>query len=178
MFLFLPVIMTAISLSMDTFSLSLSYGMINVNKKDIFKVSLFVGLFHFLMPLFGDTFGKIIFNIISIDENKLIGFIFLAISIELLFSLFKEKNVSSINNYYDIIFFSFVVSIDSFITGTCLDVFHLNKLIVVLIFMFISFLFTFIGFSLGYSFYKKIGLYAEIIGVVILISLSIFYLIY
>lgn len=178
MFLFFPVLMTAFSLSMDTFSLSLSYGMINVNKKDILKISFFVGLFHFFMPLLGNIFGELLFKVITIDENKLIGLIFFAISLELLISLFKEKNASSINNYFDIILFSFTVSIDSFITGMCLDVFNLDKIVIVSIFMFVSFLFTFIGFILGYSFYKKLGLYAEIIGVIILISLSFFYLIY
>ena len=178
MFIFFTIILVAISLSMDTFSLSLSYGMININKKDIIIISIFVGLFHFFMPLLGNLFGNFIFNIIPIDERVLIGIIFLAISIEIGISLYKDKNTTSINSFFDILLFSFTVSIDSFVTGTCLDVFETNYYVVVLIFMIISSLFTYLGLSLGFSIHKRIGIIAEIIGVLLLISLSFFYLIY
>ena len=178
MFIFIQIIIVAISLSMDTFSLSLSYGMINISKDDILKISLCVGLFHFFMPLLGNLFGDFLFHYFFINERTLIGIIFLTISLEIIFSLFKEKNTSSINTLSDILLFSFTVSIDSFVTGTCLDVFNTNYYLVVLCFMVISSFFTFLGLSLGYSIHKRIGVIAQIIGVVLLISLSFFYLIY
>lgn len=178
MFIFLTVLFVAISLSMDTFSLSLSYGMLNINKRDIIKISLLVGLFHFFMPLLGNIFGEIIFKRIPINEKFLIGVIFLIISVEIICSLFKEKKVSPIRSSLDMIFFSITVSIDSFITGICLDVFYLNYFFIVFIFMIISFSFTYFGLYFGYYIHSKIGIIAEIIGVIILITLSFFYLIY
>lgn len=175
--MFFLLIIIAISLSMDTFSLSLSYGMLNIDRKKIFKVSLTVGLFHFFMPLLGSYCGNYIFSIIPVYEKTLIGIIFLTISVEIIFSLFKEKEISPINSFKDIILFSLAVSIDSFATGTCLDVFHYNYIFISIIFMVVSFLFTYFGLYFGFFLHKKIGIISEIIGIILLISLSFFYLI-
>lgn len=178
MFIFLTVLMVAVGLSMDTFSLSISYGMLNISKSNILKISVCVGLFHFFMPLLGNICGEMIFKIIPVDEKVLIGIIFLTISVDIIISLFKEKEVSPIKTLIDILLFSLTVSIDSFATGTCLDVFGVNMYLVVTIFMFISFLFTYLGLSLGYTLHNKIGRISEIIGLTLLITLSFLYLVY
>lgn len=178
MFIFFTILLVAVGLSMDTFSLSLSYGMININKKDIIIISIFVGLFHFFMPLLGNIFGSIILNVIPISERIIIGIIFLIISFELIISLFKKEDIKPINNYFDIILFSITVSIDSFSTGLALDVFNTSNILVAIIFMIISFIFTYIGLNLGKNLHDFIGKRAEYIGILILLSLSIFYLIY
>lgn len=175
---FLLISLVAISLSMDTFSLSLTYGMLNIEKKHMILISICVGIFHFFMPIFGNLFGKIIFKIIPIEENVLIAIVFLTISVEIIFSLLKDQGTNVIKNIFDILLFSFTVSIDSFATGTCIDVFNTNKIIVSLIFMIFSFSFTFFGLFIGKYIHNKIGKISEIIGIIMLISLSIFYLIY
>lgn len=178
MFIFFTVFIVAISLSMDTFSLSLSYGMLNISKKDVLRISIFVGIFHFLMPLLGNICGEMLFKIIPIEEKTLIGIIFLTISVDIIFSMFKEKEISPIKTIIDILLFSFTVSIDSFATGTCLDVFNMNSLFIVSIFMIVSFLFTYLGLSFGVSLHNKIGKISELIGLILLITLSFFYLVY
>lgn len=178
MFIFFTVLIVAISLSMDTFSLSLSYGMLNISKNNIFRICFCVGLFHFFMPLIGAFCGDLLFKLIPIEENKLIGIIFLTISLELFFSFNKEKELSPIKTIIDIILFSFTVSIDSFATGTCLDVFKISPWFVVTMFMIVSFSFTYFGLTLGCVFHNKIGKISEIIGLILLITLSIFYLVY
>lgn len=178
MFIFFTVLLVAISLSMDTFSLSLSYGMFNIKKKEILKISLTVGLFHFFMPILGNCCGNIIIDVLPIELKLLMGIIFLSISFNILLSLFKKEELKPINNIIDIIIFSFTVSIDSFSTGIGLNIFNMSHILISLIFMIVSFLFTFIGLSLGKVLHEKIGKIAEIIGIVILISLSIFYIIY
>ena len=50
------IILIGISLSMDTFSLSLSLGSLT-NLKRIKIVPLVVGIFHFFMPLLGNLLG-------------------------------------------------------------------------------------------------------------------------
>ena len=40
----LIIFIIAISLSMDAFSLALAYGTLNLNKKDIYKISITVGI--------------------------------------------------------------------------------------------------------------------------------------
>ena len=178
MFIFFTVLIVAISLSMDTFSLSLSYGMLNISKGNILKISVCVGLFHFFMPLLGNFCGEMIFRIIPVEEKSLIGIIFLTISVDIILSLFKEKEISPIKSFIDILLFSLTVSVDSFATGTCLDVFRMNSFLVVFIFMLISFIFTYFGLSLGFTLHNKIGKISELIGLILLITLSFFYLVY
>ena len=178
MFIFLTILVVAISLSMDTFSLSLSYGFFNISRINILKISFFVGLFHFFMPLIGNICGEMIFKLIPIEEKKLIGIIFLTISIELIISLFKGNEIKPIKSIKDILLFSFTVSIDSFITGTCLDVFETNNILISIVFMIVSSFFTYLGLSIGSFINIKAGKNAELIGLVLLISLSFFYLVY
>ena len=58
------VIVIAVSLSMDAFSLSLAYGTLNLEKSQIRLLSLIVGLYHFFMPLLGMWVGTKILNIL------------------------------------------------------------------------------------------------------------------
>ena len=178
MFIFFTILIVAVSLSMDTFSLSLSYGLFNISKTNIKIISMFVGIFHFIMPLIGNICGRLIFILIPIEEKKLIGIIFLTITVELMLSFFKDKELTPIKSILDIIIFSFTVSIDSFATGTCINVFDANKYLTCFIFMIVSFSFTYCGLSLGSYLNDRIGRKAEVIGLILLISLSIFYLVY
>lgn len=176
MFILLTVFLVAIGLSMDTFSLSLSYGMLNIDKKTILKISISVGLFHFFMPLLGNELGELVLGVIKTSEDLIIGIIFSILSIELIYSLFKKEEVTPIKNNLEILFFSFLVSIDSFSTGIGLDALHLPHLAISLVFMITSFTFTFIGLSLGRKLHNKIGKKAEILGILILLFLSIYYI--
>ena len=57
------VLMIALSLSMDAFSLALAYGTLEMNKSDRNLLSIIVGMFHYFMPLFGMFIGNIILSI-------------------------------------------------------------------------------------------------------------------
>ena len=56
------LIITAVSLSMDAFSLSLLYGTLGMKKEEKLILSFIVGIFHFIMPLLGKCFGNLIFE--------------------------------------------------------------------------------------------------------------------
>lgn len=176
MFIFFTVFLVALGLSMDTFSLSLSYGMLNIDKKTILKISISVGLFHFFMPLLGNFLGELVLGIIKTSEDLIIGIIFFILTVELTYSLFKKEEVTPIKNNIEIIIFSFLVSIDSFSTGIGLDALHLPHLLISLVFMITSFTFTLIGLTLGRKLHNKIGKKAEMLGIIILFLLSIYYI--
>ena len=88
---FFTILLIGISLSMDAFSLSLVYGMIGMSRNKKVFLSLIVGLYHFIMPLIGLTFGSIIddINIISIDI--IASIILIYIGIDLIISNFKKE---------------------------------------------------------------------------------------
>ena len=66
------VIITAISLSMDAFSLSLAYGTQNLKKSQILVLSTIVGVYHFIMPLIGMAVGAKIIYLLPIKPNILV----------------------------------------------------------------------------------------------------------
>ena len=61
------IILIAVSLSMDAFSLSLSYGTNGIKEHDIRKIAITVGIFHFFMPLFGLLMGSTLLFFIKIN---------------------------------------------------------------------------------------------------------------
>ncbi len=67
----LSIILLAISLSLDAFSLALSYGIFNIEYKIKLKTSLITGIFHFIMPLIGNKFGNILISIIKIKVKRI-----------------------------------------------------------------------------------------------------------
>ena len=77
----------AVGLSMDAFSLALIYGTLNMETKYHKLMSIFVGIFHFLMPLLGYFVGKIIFSFLPISPEIVAGVIFIALAIEMILSL-------------------------------------------------------------------------------------------
>lgn len=177
MFIFFTVLLVAISLSMDTFSLSLSYGMFNLNKNIIFKTSIIVGISHFIMPIIGLIFGNFLRHFIFIKEELILGIILLIISIELIISLLNKEEIKPLKNNLDIIMFGFAVSIDSLTTGIALSAFKLQPIIIVIIFFIVSTIFTYLGLVLGSKLHNLIGNKTTVIGIIFLILLSIKYII-
>ena len=116
----LTIILIGISLSMDAFSLAILYGSKNIKEKDIKKLSLSVGMFHFFMPILGCILGNIIFNIFEIDTDIVIFLILSIIGINMILDSRRKKEVKNIYNI-EIIAFSLAVSIDSFSIGIGLN---------------------------------------------------------
>ena len=164
----------AVALSMDTFSLSLSLGTFNISKKTIYLFSCLVGLFHFIMPILGNILGSKIKNIIYINEDKILGIIFLFILIEMIIDLFSKKSKEYDLNIFNMILYAFSVSIDSFSIGIGLNNITTSVTAASTIFCLISFLFTSTGLFIGKFSYHKLGNLSKIIGIIIIFILTFF----
>ena len=167
------VIITAISLSMDAFSLSLLYGTLGMKLYDKFILSLLVGLFHFFMPLFGKSFGGLVFDYIDINPDILVCIILLFIGFQMIFSSFNEKEEIHIMKFSEFFLFAFAVSVDSFSVGITFTNVNQNVLLSSLIISFFSFAFTLIGLFIGNKIEKLVGKISTIIGGIILIIVGI-----
>lgn len=167
--------LVGISLSMDTFSLSLCYGTLNLNNRKTILLSLTVGLFHFFMPLIGFTIGNIIINNLIIDGKYLILLILSIIGIDMILEAFKEKEKTTLISVLGILLFAFSVSMDSFSTGIGLNLMTDNILSSLVIFTLTSSLFTYLGVKLGKVLNTKLGKISNIIGGIILILLGIYF---
>ena len=109
---FFTILLIGISLSMDAFSLALIYGIQRMNQKQKILLSLIVGIYHFIMPLIGLTFGTILDNINIISINLVATLILMYIGIDLILSKSKEEDKFEISKIAFIIF-GLSVSIDS-----------------------------------------------------------------
>ena len=171
----LTTILIGIGLSMDAFSLSFSYGTLNINKKDRVILSSLVGLFHFFMPILGLFIGNIILKYIIIDLDILLAIIISLIGIEMIISSIKKEDNTMLLSLLSFILFAFSVSIDSFSVGIGLKGINNNCLQVSIIFSLCSFIFTYIGLILGTKLSDLVGRYAKTIGGIILIGLGVYY---
>lgn len=173
---FLTILIIGISLSMDAFSLSLAYGTLGINKKEIIILSSIVGIYHFFMPLLGSEIGKIIFSYIKISSNLIVFFILLFIGINLIKESFENCEINKKTNIVSLLLFGLAVSLDSFSLGIGFETITNNHIESSIIFMLCSSIFTFLGLMLGKKINQTLGKLATIIGGTILIIISITYL--
>lgn len=173
---FLIVIIIAISLSMDAFSLSLAYGTLGISKKQIYLISIIVGLFHFFMPLIGLFIGNKMFSIFSVNTNYIVFIILIVIGIEMIYESIKKEKTLKIMQTLEIFLFAFAVSIDSFSIGLTLTTINKHYVISALIFSLTSFIFTLLGLKLGNKLKILIGKLSTTLGGILLIIIGISYI--
>lgn len=169
---FFTILLIGISLSMDAFSLSLIYGIIGIKPKEKILLSLIVGIYHFIMPLIGLSFGSLINSISFINLHIIAAIILLYIGVDLIISNFKKEELPNIS-ILGFILFGLSVSIDSLTVGIGLKAITNNCLLSSLVFSISSLIFTYIGLLLGNIIGKKIGNYAKTLGGIVLIIIAI-----
>lgn len=172
---FLTTLIIGISLSMDAFSLSLLYGTLGMSKKEKILLSIIVGIYHFVMPLLGLSFGNAISSFIPYSLNIIVGIIFIVIGLEMIISSIKDKDKIYLINFTGFLLFGFSVSLDSFTTGIGLKLVNNNFLEVGTTFLLVSSFFTFLGLNIGSFLHKKVGFYATIIGGIVLMILGVLF---
>lgn len=170
----LLIILIAISLSTDTFSLSLLYGTLNLGNQKELILSLLVGLFHFFMPLLGQLVGKNIMQVFP-NVNFLIFIIFTLIGIEMIIESFKNNKKVSNLSFIGMLSYAIAVSVDSFTLGIGINVIY-NSLLASFIFFIFSFIFTLMGLKLGKIIKLYIGKLSTIFGGFILIVIGILHI--
>lgn len=172
----ITVIIIAISLSMDAFSLSLAYGTLNLEKKYMNILACIVGIYHFVMPLLGMFVGTTIIKLLPVKTNIIVFVVLLFIGIEMIFESFKSERSLSLMRTSELLMFGLAVSLDSFSVGLGLNAIYKNPCLSALIFSISAGSFTYLGLYLGKKINNLIGKISTMIGGIILIIIGIFYL--
>ncbi len=168
-------ILTGIALSMDAMSLSFIYGTLGISKKKSLLLSTIVGLYHFIMPIIGNSIGTVFSDKFIEYNNKIIAIIFLFIAIQMLLSLKKENTIKLITGITSIFLFGLSVSIDSLTVGVGIGLASNNIIGSSLVFSTISCGLTLLGIIIGKKIHKNCGNLSIIFGITLLILLSISY---
>lgn len=176
MFIVLSLFMMGVSLSMDTFSVFLSLGTFNISKNKILFFCILIGILHFLMPIFGNFLGYKMINYLNIKADILLGLVLILIGIEMIIELNSNEEKHFSLNIINMIIISISVSLDSFTTGFGLSAITNNYILSGLIFSICASLFTFLGYLIGKYSNDKLGIYANILGIIILLTLGIYHI--
>lgn len=170
------ILTIAVSLSMDAFSLSIAYGTLGITKKEISRLSLIVGLYHFFMPLFGYYLGRILLNIIPLNPDFIVFVVLSFVGIEMIIESIKTESIVKKTKIIDLLLFGLAVSMDSFSIGIGLNAISHKKILCALTFSITSYIFTYLGLNFGKKINQLIGKISTIIGGVVLIAIGIIYL--
>ena len=170
----LSIIMVAISVSMDTFSLSLCLGTLDIKYSKMLLFSSIVAIFHFFMPLFGIFIGDLTLELITINTKYIIFLIFFNLGLFMLFDK-DDTRSNSLMTFLTLLTLGFIVSIDSFVSGVGINFISNRHLLCCVMFATFSFIFTFLGLTISKKVSKKVGMRAKTAGALMLIALSIQY---
>lgn len=176
---FLSIFLIGVGLSMDASAVSLAKGMSLKNeylKEYAVKLAFFFGLFQGMMPLIGYFagyhFASYIQNIDHWIAFILLGLIGINMIREGNEEIEKESEVSSIS-YRNIFLLAIATSIDALAVGVSFAFLNVNILYAVIIIAVTTFVLSFFSVLLGKTLGSMFQKYAELLGGIILILLSI-----
>ena len=163
-------ILIGLCLSLDAFSLSLSIT--DNHKKKLFPI--YVGIYHFIMPMLGSIINTRILSLIIDVTNKIGGIILLYLGMKIVLEM-RSKKILTYNDY-SLLYLALLVSLDSLSVGIGLGSTWNNMFIICLIYALISGIVTFIAIKLSNTLHKKNSVLANWIAVIVLAILGIVHL--
>lgn len=170
------MLFTSVGLGMDAFAVSICKGLsiknYSFNKSII--VGLYFGFFQGIMPLIGYVLGSKFTNIISSFDHYIIFILLGSIGFNMMRDGLSKENIilNDLVNFKEMFPLSIATSIDALAVGITCAFLRVNIIKMVLIISIITFIMTFIGVRIGNVFGIKYEKKAQIIGGLILISLS------
>ncbi|KZX14253.1 manganese efflux pump MntP family protein [Methanobrevibacter oralis] len=172
----LSIIVVAIALAMDAFSVSLTKGFSqkNLENKHILYYGLFFGGFQFMMPVFGFLCGNTISSLIS-SFSPIVGFILLlAIGLNMIReSLSGGEEISDEFSFKELTLLAIATSIDAFAVGITFALLNDPLLLSCFIIGIVAFIFGVCGIFIG----RKVGDYFgdkfQIVGGIVLILIGV-----
>jgi putative Mn2+ efflux pump MntP len=175
----LTILVMAVALGMDAFSLGIGIGLKGVRLRDVVKLSTIIAIFHVLMPLGGMITGQYVSSLLGGIATSAAGALLLLLGGHMVYSSLRGEAVDSIDHrtVWGMLVFSFSVSMDSFSVGVSLGMFSAHVLLTVLMFGFFGGLMSVLGLMLGRRASQSLGGYGEALGGVILFAFGLLFLI-
>ena len=170
----IEMILLGISLGCDAFTVSICKGLNSLQRerKKALIISLYFGIFQFIMPIIGYYLGNIFCEKI-IYYNPYISTILLITIGFLMLKDEENQGITDNTHFKEMFFLAIATSIDALAIGISLSFLKVNLLISSFIIGIITFVMCYIGYYLGNFFNKKIGKYSNLLSGIILILLGI-----
>lgn len=174
---FLTLLIMAVALGFDAFSLGLGIGLRGIRVKDILKLSSVIALFHIIMPLGGIVMGQFVSGLLGSVATTAAGILLLLLGGHMIYSSLRGDAVVSFDHRtsWGLFVFALSVSIDSFSVGITLGMFAADIWLTVLLFGFFGGLMSIMGLMLGRKVSANLGEYGEALGGAILFVFGILF---
>lgn len=144
------IMLVAIALGMDSFSLSIGLGCQEIGKRKIWGFTLLVGIFHVLMPLLGFFMGRAAGEVLGDIAVYLGAAVLFFLGIKMLWDAINgKKRETCVLNGFMFLALPLSVSIDALSVGFGLGTFGVNSLTAAVLFGLTAAILTRFGFMLG-----------------------------
>lgn len=177
-------------LGMDAFSLAIGMGLRGVSRRYEYRFSAIVAILHVLMPILGLSLGLVAGRFLGIWASRLGALVLAYLGADLFIKGYKERRpavykfsegqkalgIKSSEHHEDwaaILLLGISVSIDALTAGFSLGTLKMPVLITAAITGIIAGSMTLLGFFGGRVFGRWMGVYAQMLGGVILFALAI-----
>jgi putative Mn2+ efflux pump MntP len=170
----ITLIIMALALGMDAFSVGLGMGMYKLRLRRIFYIGLTIGLFHVLMPLLGLLAGKFLSEKFGVFATVIGGLLLIVLGVQMIWSTFKTEESKTITPAgFGLLLFGLSVSLDSFSVGLTLGIYGAKTFMVLLCFGIVATVQTWAGLLLGRKVQGWLGTYSEALGGTILLGFGL-----
>lgn len=168
------LLIMALALGMDAFSVGLGMGLIKLRLRQIFYIGVTIGVFHIWMPLVGMLIGRLLTDTFGTIATLLGGGLLILLGIQMVVASFKKDDEPLITPVgFGLIVFALSVSLDSFSVGLSLGIYGAKTFLTVAIFGIVSMVLTWIGLLVGKRVQNWLGSYSEALGGAILLAFGI-----
>ncbi|OPH51309.1 hypothetical protein BC351_34645 [Paenibacillus ferrarius] len=171
----LTIMILAIALGLDAFSLGIGIGMKGIRLLDILKISFMIGIFHVIMPLMGMFMGQYVSLLLGNVATAAGGCLLILLGSHMVYSSIRGEEATSFDHrtLWGLTIFALSVSIDSFSVGVSLGMFATDIVLTVLIFGLFGGLLSIAGLLVGRRVSGWVGEYGEAFGGLILLAFGI-----
>ncbi|RJG24904.1 manganese efflux pump [Paenibacillus thiaminolyticus] len=174
----ITIIVMAVALGFDAFSLCLGLGMRGVRSMEMLRISGIIALFHVAMPLLGVLTGHYVSSILGHVAVMAAGGLLIMLGGHMILSSFQSGSPGTLYemSIWGTLLFALSVSVDSFSVGVSLGMFHTNLMVTIVAFGLAGGAMSVIGLVLGQRVGATIGEYGEAVGGAILLTFGILFL--
>jgi len=171
------IILLAVALAMDAFSVSISSGLTlkKCGVKHAIILALFFGGFQAIMPVIGWFSGLQLQEIVKAFDHWIAFILLSAVGVKMIYeslSMQEDEEACTVFSLKNVFILSIATSIDAFAVGVTFAFLNVSIIEPIIIIGFVTFILSFLGFyigkKIGHLFERKI----EIIGGFILIAIG------
>lgn len=173
------IVVMAVALGMDAFSLGIGIGMRGVRLWDVGKISVVIALFHMVMPLIGMFMGQYVSTLLGDVATLAGGALLMILGAHMIYSSLRGGESPPSFNHRTLgglTVFALSVSIDSMSVGVSLGMLASDLALTVLLFGLAGGAMSVFGLMVGRRVGGWIGDYGETIGGLILLAFGVRFL--